>query len=680
MLNIAIKGVLVPCKNLKVLSENEILASANDAPVKIYFRRVKPNIAILSVTTEKGYTRDGIIISARMNLRGYERALIFHFTYDVSCREEPCNYPILERADELAYCPWIYPVHLSNLDALAENIKISKILLKSANLYTFILPISDNARGYITCKGKSIHIVLNRMRESVWNNAHIVAIGFGNDPYILIEDILECVADLIGKKGLLRKYKEFPIVFKYLGWCTWNAFWRNIDEEKILKALKEFRKLNIPVKFFLIDDGWMSEEEGMLLSFEASRDKFPQGLKQLVNKLKRGGVKYVGLWHTLNGYWKGIHPDSELAKEFRENLIKIKDKGLVPNPNKALRFFTEWYKFLANCEFDFVKVDNQSFVARTYARVINVEHASRKLHLAIETAAYLNSLEVLNCMGQQPETYFNWFTSSVSRNCIDYTVPHKKSRDKLHLYFNSYNALWMSTLVWPDWDMFQSHDPWGLQQAVSRAISGGPVYITDEPEKVVPEIVRKIALSDGVLPRPNVPALPTKDCLMNDPYNEPIPLKLFTKVTVTPLGDYGLIATFNITKDDIEVRGSISPSDAKLRERDYLVFEYFSKEHHIVTLNEMISFELKPMEVKLFILAPMVEWFIPLGLHNVFVMPATIDRVILSENEILVLLKDVGEFVGFTMDEVLVNDAERFSEGIVITKCNKPIVRVRLVK
>jgi len=238
----------------------------------------------------------------------------------------------------------------------------------------------------------------------------------------------------------------------------------------------------------------------------------------------------------------------------------------------------------------------------------------------------------------------------------------------------------MSTLVWPDWDMFQSHDPWGLQQAVSRAISGGPVYITDDPEKVVPEIVRKIALSDGVLPRPNVPALPTKDCLMNDPYNEPIPLKLFTKVTVTPLGDYGLIATFNITKDDIEVRGSISPSDAKLRERDYLVFEYFSKEHHIVTLNEMISFELKPMEVKLFILAPMVEWFIPLGLHNVFVMPATIDRVILSENEILVLLKDVGEFVGFTMDEVLVNDAERFSEGIVITKCNKPIVRVRLVK
>jgi len=678
--SVAVNGSLVTCSNLRQATESTILADVNGTVTKIFLERLKPNILIQRIEVEGGYTKDGIIADLKINIKGAKRALVFHFTHDVICKDEPCDYPRFKSIDKQAYCPWVYPVHLSEFDILPQYIKISKIMLKSKDSYALVLPLSDGARGYITRIGNSMHVILDRMCEGTWNSIHLVVIGFDDNPYALIENTFESAAISLGKRSLLRRYKKYPVIFEYLGWCSWNAFWREINEERMLNALEEFRKRGVPVRFFLIDDGWMSEEKGMLMSFEADKDKFPHGLKQLVHELKRSSIKYVGLWHTLNGYWRGVHPNSELAKMFKESLMKAKDESLVPLPEKALDFFMKWYEFLAECGFDFVKVDNQSFTARTYSGLVNIEHASRELHIAVEIAAHTHSLEVLNCMGQQPETYFNWYASSVARNSIDYAVPHRKSRDKLHLYFNAYNALWMSTLVWPDWDMFQSHDPWGLQQAVARAISGGPVYITDEPDKVVLDIVKRLALSSGVLPRPSIPALPTEDCLMRDPYNEPIPLKLFTKVMIPPLGEYGLIAAFNITKDDVKLNAVVSPSDAKLSNGNYLLYEYFSGKYQIVAFNEAISFELKPMDVKLFVIAPMKHWFVPLGLHDVFIMPMAIDKVILASNETITLLKDTGIFVGYTLEDVLIEGIGGFKKGLIKVEYTKPTIRARLMK
>lgn len=61
--------------------------------------------------------------------------------------------------------------------------------------------------------------------------------------------------------------------------------------------------------------------------------------------------------------------------------------------------------------------------------------------------------------------------------------------------------------------MFQSLHPEAARHAAARAVSGGPVYISDKPGQHDPLVLKQIALLDGSTLRPRRPALPTRDTL-----------------------------------------------------------------------------------------------------------------------------------------------------------------------
>lgn len=52
--------------------------------------------------------------------------------------------------------------------------------------------------------------------------------------------------------------------------------------------------------------------------------------------------------------------------------------------------------------------------------------------------------------------------------------------------------------------------------ATARAISGGAVYVSDTPGAHDFDLLRTLVLPDGTIPRPLVPAKPTKDCVFAD--------------------------------------------------------------------------------------------------------------------------------------------------------------------
>ncbi|KAJ5446339.1 Aldolase-type TIM barrel [Penicillium cf. griseofulvum] len=53
-----------------------------------------------------------------------------------------------------------------------------------------------------------------------------------------------------------------------------------------------------------------------------------------------------------------------------------------------------------------------------------------------------------------------------------------------HVFCNAHNALFTRYLnVLPDWDMFQTSHTYASFHAAARCVSGGPIYITDEPGK-----------------------------------------------------------------------------------------------------------------------------------------------------------------------------------------------------
>ncbi|KAJ3081932.1 hypothetical protein HK100_009794, partial [Physocladia obscura] len=143
-------------------------------------------------------------------------------------------------------------------------------------------------------------------------------------------------------------------IWDHFAWCTWDAFYREVSEKNILAGLKEFHDINVPVEVVLIDDGWQDVSKGhvgdwdpALVSFEPNYEKFPNGLG-VCKTLKEKGVKYVGVWHTLIGYWSGVSPDGPIAKEYKLRKVERLDGSFIHivDPEDVSRFYEDMHEYL----------------------------------------------------------------------------------------------------------------------------------------------------------------------------------------------------------------------------------------------------------------------------------------------------------------------------------------------
>jgi hypothetical protein len=183
-------------------------------------------------------------------------------------------------------------------------------------------------------------------------------------------------------------------------------------------------------------------------------------------------------------------------------------------------------------------------------------------------------MEILNCMCMTPGTHFNWIRSNVARASSDYILGWKNGT-KFHIFFCVYNSLWYSSFAWPDFDMFTTYDPYAWIHAVLRVVSGGPIYFTDRYDKASNlELIKKLTLSDGRIPRPDAPALPTKDVIFEDIYNARIPIKARSFVSVEGFGRVGLVVVTNVNKNGETEDYLVSPSDLFEEEGEYLVYDW----------------------------------------------------------------------------------------------------------
>lgn len=78
----------------------------------------------------------------------------------------------------------------------------------------------------------------------------------------------------------------------------------------------------------------------------------------------------------------------------------------------------------------------------------------------------------------------------------------------------------MGNFIHPDWDMFQSTHPCAEFHAASRAISGGPIYVSDSVGKHNFPLLKRLTMPDGTILRCEYYALPTRDCLFENPLHD----------------------------------------------------------------------------------------------------------------------------------------------------------------
>ncbi len=495
------------------------------------------------------------------------------------------------------------------------------------------------------------------------SKAPMFAIGWGDDPYKLVDDIYAFgfkvmkQADAQGVIGDLRVNKPFPEIFKYLGWCSWNAYYTAVNEKKLIESANSFKKLGLPIRWFIIDDRWMAVAQTVpvanpgrkqsITQFEADPEKFPNGLAHATKILKQDyGISWIGVWLTFQGYWNGVAVDSELGRDYKDALMQVSDQAAIPDPrgNAGEKFWDGWFGFLKKAGVDFVKVDNQSDLGSYFHGALPVNTGLANSHRNLEGPAEKHfNLNLIDCMEMNVDTIYQWTRTNIGRASGDF-YPAKYSDPRRHTVNGFLNALWLSELLYPDHDMWMTHDSYAIYHAVDRALSGGPVYITDKPGVEKPELVWPLILSDGTVIRPDAPGLPALQSIFEDPYVSGKPFVAFARS-----GDSGVLGAWNVDRKYHPVTAELSASDIYGIKGDrFAIYDYFSGKVSALGRTEKFTVKMGIWDVRLYSVVPIQDGFAPIGLINKYISPATIGAVKREPGKVSVELNDAGTFAAYS--------------------------------
>ncbi|XP_042496956.1 galactinol--sucrose galactosyltransferase [Macadamia integrifolia] len=415
-----------------------------------------------------------------------------------------------------------------------------------------------------------------------------------------------------------------------------------------------------------------------------------KGMGDFVKDLKESfkSVDYVYVWHAFCGYWGGLRPNVPGMPESRIISPKLSpglqmtmedlavDKivnngvGLVP-PEKAHQMYEGLHSHLASVGIDGVKVDvihllemlsedygGRVDLAKAYFKAIT---ASVKKHFkgngVIASMEHCNDFMFLGTeaitLGRVGDDF--WCTDPSGDPNGTYWL------QGCHMVHCAYNSLWMGNFIHPDWDMFQTTHPCAQFHAASRAISGGPIYVSDAVGKHDFRLLKTIVLPDGNILRCEYYALPTRDCLFEDPLHDgKTMLKIWNLNKFTGvIGafncqgggwcrqerknkchlEYSTVITSTTNPKDIEWKNGENPIPIEGVEM-FGVYMFQAKKLLLLKPNENIEISLEPFKFELLTVSPVKVMktirFAPIGLVNMLNSGGAIQTLVFDEERSLV--------------------------------------------
>jgi hypothetical protein len=176
-----------------------------------------------------------------------------------------------------------------------------------------------------------------------------------------------------------------------------------------------------------------------------------------------------------------------------------------------------------------------------------------------------------------------------------------------------------------------------------RALSGGPVYISDPPEVTNMDVLWPLMLRSGRLLRCDNVGVPTEDCLLVDAAATRVPLKVQNRA-----GDAGLVGLFHVSQDGEPVSGCFRPSDVDALAGDkFAVWAHGSRQGRCLARDEAWQVDLQPATSQVFVVAPIRDGFAPIGVIDKIVSPKTISFWRQRPDEVRLLLIERGMFVAY---------------------------------
>ncbi|PIA38049.1 hypothetical protein AQUCO_02900116v1 [Aquilegia coerulea] len=418
--------------------------------------------------------------------------------------------------------------------------------------------------------------------------------------------------------------------------------------------------------------------------------------KDLRTKFKNLDDVYV--WHALCGAWGGVRPgathlDSTVVPvkvspglDGTMNdlaVVKIVEGGIgLVHPDQAIDYFEVMHSYLAGIGITGIKVDvihTLEYIGEEYGGRVDLAKAYYN-GLTKSLVKNFNGTGLIASM-QQCNDFFFLGTKQISLGRVgdDFWFQDPNGDPMgvywlqgVHMVHCAYNSMWMGQIIQPDWDMFQSDHPSAKFHAGSRAICGGPVYVSDSVGNHDYDLIKKLVFPDGTIPRCQHFALPTRDCIFKNPlFDDKTILKIWN---LNKFG--GVVGAFNCQGagwDPKErrikgysecykpVSGLVHISDIEWDQKTETV-EMGSAEKYAVYLTESerlsvvattskaIEITIQPSSFEIFSFVPIQKLspkvkFAPIGLTNVFNCGGTIQRLeygIGNELEISVNIKVKG--------------------------------------
>ncbi|PSS06062.1 Stachyose synthase [Actinidia chinensis var. chinensis] len=427
------------------------------------------------------------------------------------------------------------------------------------------------------------------------------------------------------------------------------------------------------------------------------------GMKGFTNDLRTQfkNLDDIYVWHALCGAWGGVSPGTThlnskvIPVKVSPGLdgtmndlavVKIVEGGIgLVHPDQAEDLYDSMHSYLSKVGITGVKVDvihTLEYVSEEYGGRVELAKAYYK-GISKSLAKNFNGTGLISSM-QQCNDFFFLGTEQISMGRVgdDFWFQDPNGDPNgvywlqgVHMIHCAYNSMWMGQIIQPDWDMFQSDHLCAKFHAGSRAICGGPVYVSDSVGGHNFDLLKMLVFPDGTIPKCIHFALPTRDCLFKNP--------LFDNKTILKIWNFnkygGVIGAFNCQGagwDSKEQRikghsecykpmtGSVHVSDIEWDQKEeakqlgeaeeYAVYLNQAEKLTIVTpQSDAIPMTIEPSTFEIFSFVPVKRLglaikFAPIGLTNMFNSGGTLNGLEYGENMVKMEVKGGGNFLAFS--------------------------------
>ncbi|MHC4185966.1 MAG: Sip1-related alpha-galactosidase [Planctomycetota bacterium] len=208
--------------------------------------------------------------------------------------------------------------------------------------------------------------------------------------------------------------------------------------------------------------------------------------------------------------------------------------------------------------------------------------------------------------------------------------------------------------------------------AVSKAMSGAPVYLSDNPKDFIAEYIRPLCYEDGELLRPTAPAGPLPDSVFIAPMREKAAYRVIAPLT----GNAAAVVAYNlyhptsdepihsaVTADDYSHAGGMMqpyPGRWKVPDEGLIVYDWYAGKAQ--KLADKYTFELKGFSDRLLHLCPVSKGWAVIGRTDKYLSPAAVEVVSVSADELKLRMAESGPLAIWTAADVPTADNVSFED------------------